>query len=622
MTTIVQQGYDYSILDPRDATDIQQSAQVIRGMAENIGKSLIEIGTQLIAVKDRLPHGHFTPWLRAEFAWSPENARRYMRMAERFGKTDNMTALGNIQRSALYMLSSSTVDDDVVDEIMERAGNGEEITPAKAKEAINQRKVYAGVQIMHNDRLYEVVEGGTETVVVQGVAFNRNRTSYLGQRKHTLPVAECRPATTDDVSNAYYKDMLQGWLYREKEGKHLAIQRSMTVVSTSLKMLVGMVVELPEFISYDMPYGWSIQWTAPDETMHGICWIESHIMTTNDYPPAQVQDLMNEAHLMDDILHHELKDWKVYKDADEWVATLGNINRSAPTFAKLVEMIGTEAMDADPCDIAAEAAAEYEVEVEMDTACEFTNEPHRYTHNFTHDETVWYRGEIYKIQTLVGVDSVKIQCMYWHGNGTYTLDETSLVVPAGDCKQATQRDWEKAESKAKAQEIATIPQCRCGGGEAVLGGLCSACSEIETELELDGWDIQQLITGYHAIKGKTAIFGKHMPDLQGEVADWQESEKKKSIESIVQQCQRCGEKSDTPLCQACTNEDRIERRTKTLEDLLHLAAIANEVDRLARAKVRELLDTYGMQISDVYQPTYDDIADEAQDWCRSIVIAE
>lgn len=56
----------------------------IRERVKKTVEDIIEIGTDLLAVKETLEHGHFGPWLKAEFGWSERTAQNFMSVAERF----------------------------------------------------------------------------------------------------------------------------------------------------------------------------------------------------------------------------------------------------------------------------------------------------------------------------------------------------------------------------------------------------------------------------------------------------------------------------------------------------------------------------------------------------------
>src|SRR6478672_4734828 len=65
-----------SILDER--------AIRIRGLVAVSRHSIIEIGRELIAASDEVPHGEWGSWLKQEFSWSEKTASRFMKVAQSF----------------------------------------------------------------------------------------------------------------------------------------------------------------------------------------------------------------------------------------------------------------------------------------------------------------------------------------------------------------------------------------------------------------------------------------------------------------------------------------------------------------------------------------------------------
>jgi Protein of unknown function (DUF3102) len=80
------EGYNYGNLDPGIVTDAKAAATLIRSLLAEIAEATVpremRIGRELLAIKVRLGHGHFGPWLAAEFGWSDRQARRFMRVAQ------------------------------------------------------------------------------------------------------------------------------------------------------------------------------------------------------------------------------------------------------------------------------------------------------------------------------------------------------------------------------------------------------------------------------------------------------------------------------------------------------------------------------------------------------------
>jgi hypothetical protein len=65
-------------------------------------RNLIAVGNDLLAVKEVLPHGHFGPWLRAEFGWTERAAQHFMTVAQRFGPKSEIISDLRIDPTAAY----------------------------------------------------------------------------------------------------------------------------------------------------------------------------------------------------------------------------------------------------------------------------------------------------------------------------------------------------------------------------------------------------------------------------------------------------------------------------------------------------------------------------------------
>ena len=84
------------------ADKVRSAADRIRERVKKTVEDIIEVGNDLLAVKEALPHGQFLPWLRAEFGWSERSAQNFMSVAEQF-KSAKIADLP-IQPSAAFRL--------------------------------------------------------------------------------------------------------------------------------------------------------------------------------------------------------------------------------------------------------------------------------------------------------------------------------------------------------------------------------------------------------------------------------------------------------------------------------------------------------------------------------------
>jgi hypothetical protein len=118
--------FSYLSTDNELSNFLFQETEKLSKLFTRTVEDIINIGTSLNSIKSRLGHGQFLKWLEAEFKMSNRTASRFMRVAEKF-KLDNVSNL-DIQPSALYELSKSTVPEAAVDEAIIKAKRGETVT--------------------------------------------------------------------------------------------------------------------------------------------------------------------------------------------------------------------------------------------------------------------------------------------------------------------------------------------------------------------------------------------------------------------------------------------------------------------------------------------------------------
>jgi hypothetical protein len=131
-------GFNYKLLEPVVSVKVRCCADRIRRRIKQAVEDIIEVGNDLLAVKEALEHGQFGPWLKAEFGWSERTAQNFMSVAERFNSA-NFAELP-IQPSAAYLLAAPAVPDEARQVAVEKAEAGEEITFATAREIVAEAK--------------------------------------------------------------------------------------------------------------------------------------------------------------------------------------------------------------------------------------------------------------------------------------------------------------------------------------------------------------------------------------------------------------------------------------------------------------------------------------------------
>ena len=90
---------------------MDERANRIRALQADVQRGIIEIGNELLAAKKEVGHGNWSAWLENEFSWSDRTARRFMAVAERFGKMDNVVRFQPSTLQAMLLLPVGTEEE-------------------------------------------------------------------------------------------------------------------------------------------------------------------------------------------------------------------------------------------------------------------------------------------------------------------------------------------------------------------------------------------------------------------------------------------------------------------------------------------------------------------------------
>jgi hypothetical protein len=128
MSALATIAFDYSALDSALADDARTVADRIRG---RLRSACLDTGRDLIGMKDRLGHGHFGAWLKAEFDITERSAENYMN-AFKFleGKSETVSYL---PPSIIYKLAAPSAPAAVVAEVVIAAEAGMMPAPKEIK---------------------------------------------------------------------------------------------------------------------------------------------------------------------------------------------------------------------------------------------------------------------------------------------------------------------------------------------------------------------------------------------------------------------------------------------------------------------------------------------------------
>lgn len=134
----VLHGFAYEQLDLSIRTKVRKAAQAIHANLRRIEKDFLDNGRKLLAVKDDLGHGHFGPWLHAEFQWSVRTAQNYMAVAERFA--DDYQHVSYLPSQTIYALAAKNTAKNVVAEVINAAKQGRPMSRKDVETALTKTK--------------------------------------------------------------------------------------------------------------------------------------------------------------------------------------------------------------------------------------------------------------------------------------------------------------------------------------------------------------------------------------------------------------------------------------------------------------------------------------------------
>lgn len=133
-----QSEFDYNQLNPENRLLIQQHTQELKERLQRTAQDIWEIGQKLAEVRARLKHGQFDTWLKAEFGWSRRTAYNFINVFETFKERAKFAHL-DIATSALYLLASPSIPQDIKAQFIEVAQAGQKVTHKDIRKAIETR---------------------------------------------------------------------------------------------------------------------------------------------------------------------------------------------------------------------------------------------------------------------------------------------------------------------------------------------------------------------------------------------------------------------------------------------------------------------------------------------------
>ena len=132
----------YGAIPPSLVPNLQAQAKLIKDMIAKTTADLIEVGRNLIAVKQQLDHGQFMDWVEIEVGIVKRTAQSYMAIARLADAKGATVAL--LPPTTAHRLAAISAPVEVVDHVLDRAVNGVIVPDGEVEEmfrnARNQRK--------------------------------------------------------------------------------------------------------------------------------------------------------------------------------------------------------------------------------------------------------------------------------------------------------------------------------------------------------------------------------------------------------------------------------------------------------------------------------------------------
>jgi hypothetical protein len=130
--SIAQASFDYADFELEHADYLRAVAGRIQGYQR---AAVVEIGRELLGVKDELEHGQFLKWIRHECHLSVRTAQRAMQAAQIAGKYDK---LAHLPVAAILAIAGPAVPEQVIEELAEWVEAGENFTEKEIRARIKE----------------------------------------------------------------------------------------------------------------------------------------------------------------------------------------------------------------------------------------------------------------------------------------------------------------------------------------------------------------------------------------------------------------------------------------------------------------------------------------------------
>ncbi|MEM6614171.1 MAG: DUF3102 domain-containing protein [Cyanobacteria bacterium P01_C01_bin.72] len=138
-TTTKIVNFNYQDLNSQQRSEIERATAAIRERLRKAAQDIWEIGRMLSEVQSQLQRGQFDDWIKSEFDWSRRTAYKFISVYKRFDHSINLEEV-NIATSALYLLAAESTPEEVREEFIQKAQEGEKVTHQQVLRVVKKAK--------------------------------------------------------------------------------------------------------------------------------------------------------------------------------------------------------------------------------------------------------------------------------------------------------------------------------------------------------------------------------------------------------------------------------------------------------------------------------------------------
>ena len=123
---------------------LAEKADAIRSLAKNVVRDVIEIGRHLSEAKGKFGRGdnpEFLAWAKDALGWSQASVYRFLNVHDLAQRGDFTNLIKcDLDLSSLYLLAASSTPAEVIAQVAERSGRGEQFGVAQVKGLVTASK--------------------------------------------------------------------------------------------------------------------------------------------------------------------------------------------------------------------------------------------------------------------------------------------------------------------------------------------------------------------------------------------------------------------------------------------------------------------------------------------------